>query len=120
MISVAIITAPRQEITVNTSIHSLRDSGFNDIVNVFAEPDSSIEEHNNVIVNYHKQKLGARNNWCFALDWLLENTKTKRIALAQDDVLYSKGFIELLLADILIPSGKCLEINPYRSHESLS
>lgn len=88
MFAIAVITAPRHT-KINylpSTLHSLRGAGFSETINVCAEPFSPVHQAENCRFFVHHKKLGAADNWLFALNLLLKNTKNDWLAISEDDI----------------------------------
>jgi len=88
MFAIGIITA-RREKRINYLPHSLRElrnGGFSETINIFAEPYSPVQNFVNCKLLSHHKKLGNANNWLFALNFLLKNTQDDWIVISEDDI----------------------------------
>jgi glycosyltransferase involved in cell wall biosynthesis len=85
-VAVAMIAAPRRQPTLESAIHSVRNAGFNQAIQVFAEPSVWVPDLPGVTVHENKTRLGALLNWTSALRWLVNNTTAQHLLLLEDDV----------------------------------
>ncbi len=85
--AVGLMTAPRAKPTLQKTLRSLSDAGF-DHIHVFAEPGSPVPEASrNLSVTIHKQRLGTFLNFYTSLSRLLsENPGADTFAVFQDDI----------------------------------
>ncbi len=90
--SVGITTAPRKQPTLEQTLNSLTDAGW-DNPRLFVEPNTNIpRSFQHLPISLRDQTLGAFPNWYLALsEMVLRNPKTDAYFLCQDDVFFSKG-----------------------------
>lgn len=58
MIAITVITGTRPVPTIDNTISSLRNSGFNQKINISADPGAIIGKHDNVEIFYNKAPIG--------------------------------------------------------------
>lgn len=87
-LAVAVITAPRMLPTLERTLDSLREGGFNQTIHVFAEPDTLPVGWSLPRIRLHQnsERLGLYPNWLNAAGWLLSNTDASYLMLCEDDV----------------------------------
>jgi hypothetical protein len=108
MFGIAIITAPRKINYLPNSVAALRAAGFNEKIFICAEPLSPIQPFENVQSLIHHQTLGRADNWLFALNLLLKNTKDDWLIVAEDDIcckINTKVILERFIQKIDYPIG---------------
>lgn len=90
--AVGMTTAPRRTPTIERSLASLSEAGWND-VRLFAEPGSHIPNRfTHLPVTWRESRLGPWPNYFLALhELLLRNPSADAFLLAQDDVLFAPG-----------------------------
>lgn len=88
---VGITTAPRQTPTLERTLCSLAEAGW-EAPRLFAEPDTHIpNEWRHLPVSSRDHLLGAFSNWYLGLSELvIRNPKADAYLMCQDDVLFSK------------------------------
>src|SRR5262245_17389135 len=85
-LEIALITAPRPVRTVDRSIQELRQAGFTQEIQVFAEPDSRVEPQPGLQVRTNAQRLGLWRNWLHAATYMLANRTAPFILICEDDI----------------------------------
>jgi hypothetical protein len=120
-LSIGITTAPRRQPTFEQSIASLRETGFNEEVHVFAEPDTfmTVPSLPRTHVHVNAKKQGCFANWKTTLLYLLSNTKTPWLMIVQDDAVWAPGSADVLrtmMRDSRAPQSGFL--SPYTSGSS--
>lgn len=98
MVDIAIITAPRRIPTLDASLESLRRAGVKGHIWIFAEPGPLALDDANVTIIIHPRPLGAFANYNYALDYLMEHGQGHRLAVLEDDYIYSPRLGEALEA----------------------
>ena len=98
-IAVAITTAPRPVPTLNKSIQSFRQAGFDEKIHIFADGISPEVEDQNVSIIVNEPKLEELANWFSALDYLL-SLNTDWVMLIQDDATWAKNSKKQLEKDL--------------------
>lgn len=88
---IAMIAAPRQAMTVDQTLASLRSGGFHETVHLFAEPGTTVGDCPNTVVWVHRQRKGALHNWLHAIRWALTKTTAPYLLIVEDDVAYCRG-----------------------------
>lgn len=93
-LAIGMTLAPRRAITVNTTVKSLREAGFNEMVRVFGEPGSPSPQQDTstgrgIKLFHNKKKLGAFKNFFNALSSIVESTNAEYILMIQDDVIFN-------------------------------
>lgn len=98
VLTVGVITTPRNDTTVSLTLSELRRGGFDELVHVFCEP-GTISDAPIASVEFHlnAERLGALGNWAHCLHWLYGNTKTDYLMICEDDVAYCRGAKQALL-----------------------
>tara|TARA_R110002111_G_C6005195_1_gene373762 strand:+ start:2523 stop:3230 length:708 start_codon:yes stop_codon:yes gene_type:complete len=99
--AVGITTAPRKKPTLERTLKSLIDAGW-DQPQLFVEPESEIpSQYQYLPIAQRNEVLGAFPNWYLALtELVLRNPRAEAFLLCQDDVLFSKdlrSYLELNL-----------------------
>lgn len=89
---VGITTAPRQSSTLERTLHSLADAGW-ETPRLFAEPGAPIPDGwTDLPVSSRDRLLGAFSNWYLGLaELVMRNPKAHAYLMCQDDVLFTKG-----------------------------
>ena len=85
------IAAPRQAMTVDQTLASLRFGGFHETVQVFAEPGTVIGDCPHTVVSVNRRRKGALRNWTHAIRWALAMTDAPYLLIVEDDVAYCRG-----------------------------
>lgn len=120
MIPIAMISTPREELTLDQSINNLRCGGFAQPVTVFAEPGRKLlEPAADVTVIENPTKLGAFANWLQALKHLAAQAEDY-VMLVEDDVIYSKIAaicLRRLLISNMQPRMVSLYTSPRNGHD---
>jgi glycosyltransferase involved in cell wall biosynthesis len=90
--AVGLMTAPRGRPTIERSLASLQEAGF-DSIQVFAEPGSPIPAScDSKSVTMHPRRLGTLLNFYSSADWLLQKyPRAQAIAIFQDDIEVASG-----------------------------
>ncbi|HCS55012.1 MAG TPA: hypothetical protein DIW81_26070, partial [Planctomycetaceae bacterium] len=111
--SVGVTTAPREQPTLERSLISLAEAGF-ESPRLFVEPGTEIpEDFDHLPISQRDQKLGAFPNWYLALtEMVMRDPRAEAYLLCQDDVLYSKG-ARNYLEQVLWPSDKTGVVSLY-------
>lgn len=91
-IQTAIRTAFRSDPTLEKTVQSMLDAGFQNPV-VFAEPDSPDSE---LISVRWKSQLKPFKSFVESSQWLLENTSSQWFLLCEDDVIFREGAADLI------------------------
>lgn len=97
-IEFAMITAPRKESTLSKSLASFRDE-FGDDIRIFAEP-GEYDFPSWVKTSMNIDKLGCFKNYNQALTRLVNTTKKEFVCVLSDDVIYSKGALNILIQGV--------------------
>lgn len=100
MIAIGIISAPRARPTIKQSIESLRNAGFADDVQVYAEPASDIVVQDKVHYHWNYETKGNFRNWIHALESLLA-AQTDWVMICEDDISWAYNAAETLEHDLL-------------------
>lgn len=111
----AVRTAKRDEPTLQDTIRSMINAGFQ-LPIIFGEPDA---EHDCVRVRWQEQK-GAFRGFIDHAKWLLANTDGAWFLLCEDDVIFSSGLAdrlrELPITDEIVtlfkPAGVAVSVGP--------
>lgn len=102
-VSVAIITAPRKQLVIDRSLESLFDQKVH-APHVFAEPGADAFYYKSqVVLHPNGERLGCFYNWWSAAKWMIEHTKTDYILMCEDDILWCKSGLQLML-DFINPT----------------
>lgn len=130
MLSVGIITAPRKQYYLGTSLESYFQQ-WDIAPHVFAEPDTPkiFAHHKRVIWHQNSFQKGNVFNWIDSLKWMWENTYTTYIMMCEDDIEWRSGSGEELRSILLngvvrIEDGDLLRfpeigfISPYCSEKN--
>ncbi|QDU09831.1 hypothetical protein [Gimesia aquarii] len=90
--AVGMTTAPRKLPTLEQSIHSLADAGWNE-PRLFVEPETEIPgAAQSLPISLRDETLGAFPNWYLALtELVLRQPLAEAYFLCQDDVLFASG-----------------------------
>jgi hypothetical protein len=90
-LTIAMIAAPRQAMTVDQTVASLRAGGFHEPLHVFAEPGTCVGPCRDTTVHCNPRRLGALDNWVGAIAWSLDHTPADHLLIVEDDVAYCRG-----------------------------
>ncbi len=90
MISISIITAPRNRQTLKTSVNSLRRSGFEGNITIFAEPETKYIPLDGTYWLFNGKNYGCFKNYTQALHWLVDNSELPYVGVFSDDFTYSR------------------------------
>jgi len=104
---VAMTTAPRKECTLEESIESIRNAGWEPTI--FAEPGSTATNAETI---HNQTRLGVWHNWLASARYAIERSTASVILTVQDDCEFhpdSRTFAE----SILWPSEKCGFVSLY-------
>jgi hypothetical protein len=93
-IEFGMITAPREKSTLIKSLSSFKDE-FGEDITIFAEP-SEYEFPSWAKVKMNEKTLGCFKNYHNALSSLISTTKKRLVCVLSDDIIYSKGALEIL------------------------
>lgn len=88
-----IITAKRKSPTINRSIKSLRETGYGEVINIYAEPHELNIEDKGVNIKVNKEVLGCFRNFDNALKDLIKGG-SEFICVLSDDVVYTRMLIK--------------------------
>jgi len=89
MMEIGIISAPRKNNYLLKSVNSLRRSGFDQKIKIFAEPDTQDPGIKDTDFYYNSKKLGCFKNYASALRALVYNTDAEHVAILSDDFIYT-------------------------------
>lgn len=90
-IAIAIITAPREQPTLERTIKSIREAGYQyEPIFIFAEPGVERYIADNVVTFTHQTKLGHFANYKNSLRWMRDNTPHDLVLMCEDDVEFAK------------------------------
>lgn len=106
--AVVVTTSPRTEPTIEKTLTSLRNAGWEPTV--FAEPESYKPEHFKYVNN--SVRLGAWHNWLQSVRWALENTTSNHILSVQDDSLFHPDS-RFVVEQLMYPTNKTGFISLY-------
>lgn len=93
MFQLGIITAPRKDPTINRSIKSLRETGYNGVINIYAEPHELNIDDKGVIIKKNKETLGCFKNFDNALKDLIKEG-SEYICVLSDDMVYHRMLLK--------------------------
>lgn len=99
-IAIAVTTAPRKVQTLSTSIKSIRDAGFSQVINIFAEPESIVPQCENCRIIRRDKIYGVIRNWMAAAEYLVFY-KPAYVLMLEDDILLSKNAGSTLIKGLL-------------------
>ena len=117
-LTIGMTTAPRRQPTFERSIASLRETGFNEEVHVFAEPETfaTVPKLPRTHLHVNEKKQGCFGNWKTTLLYLLSNTKTPWLMIVQDDAVWAPGAAVVLRTMMLDPRApQSGFLSPYTS-----
>lgn len=90
---IGVTVAPRQPITINQTIKSLRDIGYKDPIHIFAEPGIQRPDIDDECIYFHANEtqlgcFGNYNNMCRQLIMQATRNQVPYIATIQDDFVF--------------------------------
>jgi len=98
--SVGITTCPRKDNSffLNQTLNSINKAGWdNNLITIFAEPNSNIPSEFNGDVVVRRKKFGDWTNWATGLyELLLSEPDTDYFLMSEDDVIYNRDSKEYL------------------------
>lgn len=106
MIAVGLTTAPRKEATLEYTLRSLRHGGFDQRIDVFAEPGTLADgwAFEGVAVHAHATRMGCFPNWLYTANWLLRETEAPFLLICEDDVEFCRAAFEVVMKGLqLLP-----------------
>src|SRR5262249_16082427 len=83
------ITAPRPARTVDRSIHELRQAGFMQDIQLFAEPGATVEPQPGLHVHINTERKGLWRNWLQAPTYMSAHGPAPFILICEDDIRLS-------------------------------
>ena len=100
-IATGMLTAPRSVPTVEATLRSVREAGF-DRIHLFAEPGSLIpQDIPGVVLHQRTRRLGNMTNFFSGLVTMLElHPDAGAVAMLQDDISVAKGLREWLAKEL--------------------
>lgn len=99
MIAIGIITAPRVLPTIKRSLTSLRNAGFRDDVQIYAEPGSDVPVDNKVHIHLNAYRKGNFKNWVHALESLIPSGE-EWLMVCEDDIAWATSAADILEYDL--------------------
>ncbi|RPH72731.1 MAG: hypothetical protein EHM78_02175 [Myxococcaceae bacterium] len=100
MIAIAYITAPRPVLTLERSLASMRDAGFDQDIRIFSDGSVDCRLDENMYVRRNVPLLGNLRNWLKALRTLVEITQEPFLMVCEDDILWAKNSHRALRDDL--------------------
>lgn len=90
--AVGVVTAPREEPTLATTLQSLRDAGW-PVPRLFVEPETELpSEAVDLPVSLRSERLGLWPNWLLGLtELVLRHPDADAYLMVEDDVLFRRG-----------------------------
>jgi len=89
MIAITVITGTRPVPTIDNTISSLRTSGFDQKINISADPGAIIGRHDNVEIFHNKTQIGNCQQWKINMERVLKTSKEPWYMFVEDDILCS-------------------------------
>lgn len=87
MIAITVITGTRPVPTIDNTISSLRNSGFNQKITISADPGAVIGQHDNVEIFRNKAAIGNCQQWKTNMERLLATSNEPWYMFTEDDIL---------------------------------
>lgn len=96
MLTISIITTPREPQTLNVSVNSLKKAGYNGRIRIFAEPGQYLLNLGSVDFHINSELQGAFKNFDYALKTMHMTSLYDYVMIASDDIIYHPDFLTLV------------------------
>lgn len=90
-VAIAVISAPRPQRTVETTLKELRRAGFSQTIHVFEEPETNVASAPGIMIHTNATRLGLWPNWQSAAYFLLQTTNEPFLLICEDDLQLCPG-----------------------------
>lgn len=87
MLTITLITGARPVPTIDDTISSLRSVGFNQKINISADPGAAIGQHDNIEIFHNKSQIGNCQQWKLNMNRILNTSKEPWHMFVEDDIL---------------------------------